>query len=206
MTLVFAIVLVVHGLIHAIGFAKAFGLADLPELTQPISPLLGALWLLTALLFFVAAAALFLWPRGGGTEQSDCRRGGKSAQSLGHPTPNCVTLIWGPLNESSPPCCNRQPLKRGCCWACRRSRLRSCAGRSTSANVNPGSARWPADRSRTREFLAGSFYGRMFAAGVPVERVAAVGGRHVKNVSFALDFIALGRQFGIEIDPREVAS
>jgi hypothetical protein len=64
MTVVFAIVLVVHGLIHVLGFAKAFGLADLPHLTQPISPWLGALWLLAALLFLAAAAALFVWPRG----------------------------------------------------------------------------------------------------------------------------------------------
>jgi hypothetical protein len=64
MTLVFAFVLVVHGLIHLLGFAKAFGLADLPQLTQPISPLLGTGWLLAALLFVSAAAALFLWPRG----------------------------------------------------------------------------------------------------------------------------------------------
>jgi uncharacterized protein DUF6544 len=61
---VFAIVLVVHGLIHLLGFAKAFGLADLPQLTQPISPSLGALWLLAAILFLAAAAALFIWPRG----------------------------------------------------------------------------------------------------------------------------------------------
>jgi hypothetical protein len=27
----------VHGLIHLIGFAKGFGYADLPQLTQPIS-------------------------------------------------------------------------------------------------------------------------------------------------------------------------
>src|SRR5919198_5722856 len=64
MTVVFAIVLVVHGLIHVLGFAKAFGLADLPQLTQPVSPSLGILWLLAALLFLAAAAALFLWPRG----------------------------------------------------------------------------------------------------------------------------------------------
>jgi Family of unknown function (DUF6544) len=63
-TVVFAIVLVVHGLIHVLGFAKAFGLADLPQLTQPISPFLGAVWLLAALLFLAAAAALFVWPRG----------------------------------------------------------------------------------------------------------------------------------------------
>ncbi len=64
MTAVFAIVLVVHGLIHVLGFAKAFGLAYLPQLTQPISPLLGVAWLLAALLFIAAAAALFVWPRG----------------------------------------------------------------------------------------------------------------------------------------------
>ena len=64
MTVVIAIVLVVHGLIHVLGFAKAVGLADLPQLTQPISPLLGAVWLLAALLFIAAAAALFVWPRG----------------------------------------------------------------------------------------------------------------------------------------------
>lgn len=64
MTVVMAIVLVVHGLIHLLGFAKAFRLADLPQLTQPISPWPGVLWLLAALLFLAAAAALFAWPRG----------------------------------------------------------------------------------------------------------------------------------------------
>ena len=64
MTVVFALVLVVHGLIHVLGFAKAFGLADLSQLTQPISLLLGAVWLLAAVLFLAAAAALFTWPRG----------------------------------------------------------------------------------------------------------------------------------------------
>jgi prepilin signal peptidase PulO-like enzyme (type II secretory pathway) len=39
-------------------------LADLPELTQAISPRLGAVWLLAALLFLTTAAALFVWPRG----------------------------------------------------------------------------------------------------------------------------------------------
>ena len=63
MTVIFAIVLIVHGLIHLLGFAKAFGLADLPQLSKPISPSLGALWLLAALLFLASAAALFVWPR-----------------------------------------------------------------------------------------------------------------------------------------------
>ena len=59
----FAIVLVLHGLIHFLGFAKAFGLADLTQLTQPISPFLGALWLIAGLLFLAAAVSLFEWPR-----------------------------------------------------------------------------------------------------------------------------------------------
>lgn len=63
MTVVFAIVLVVHGLIHLLGFAKAFRLADLPQMTQPISPLSGVLWLTAAILFLAAAGSLFLWPR-----------------------------------------------------------------------------------------------------------------------------------------------
>ncbi len=60
----FAVLLVVHGAIHLLGAAKAFGWADLPELTQPISPAFGALWLASALLFLAAAASLFVWPRG----------------------------------------------------------------------------------------------------------------------------------------------
>ena len=36
-----AILLAVHGLIHLMGFAKAFGYAELPQLTQPISREMG---------------------------------------------------------------------------------------------------------------------------------------------------------------------
>ena len=63
MTLAFSIVLVVHALIHLLGAAKAFGFAELPQLTQPISPSRGTLWIAAALLFFIAAGSLFLWPR-----------------------------------------------------------------------------------------------------------------------------------------------
>jgi hypothetical protein len=48
MAVVFASFLALHGLIHLLGFAKAFGLARLPQLTQPIGPLLGLLWLMAA--------------------------------------------------------------------------------------------------------------------------------------------------------------
>ncbi|MGD9906642.1 MAG: DUF6544 family protein [Dehalococcoidia bacterium] len=63
MRLAFAALLTVHGLIHLLGVAKAFGLADLPQLTQPITPARGWLWLAAAVLCVAAAAALFLAPR-----------------------------------------------------------------------------------------------------------------------------------------------
>ena len=63
MVTAFAILLVLHGLIHLLGTAKAFGWADLPQLTQPISVTFGALWLVAALLFLTTAVALFVWPR-----------------------------------------------------------------------------------------------------------------------------------------------
>ncbi len=51
-------VLVVHGLIHLMGFAKAFGYAELPQLTQPISRAWGAAWLVAAILTLASATAL----------------------------------------------------------------------------------------------------------------------------------------------------
>jgi hypothetical protein len=58
-----AILFVLHGLIHLLGFAKAFGYADLPLLSQTASQPIGVLWLTAALLCLAAAAALFLTPR-----------------------------------------------------------------------------------------------------------------------------------------------
>jgi hypothetical protein len=39
----FALLLVLHGLIHLLGAAKALGWAELPQLTQPVTPLAGTL-------------------------------------------------------------------------------------------------------------------------------------------------------------------
>lgn len=64
MALAFAVFLIVHGLIHLFGFAKAFGLTPLPQLTQPVSAAAGAGWLLAAALFIAAAVTLFAFPRG----------------------------------------------------------------------------------------------------------------------------------------------
>jgi hypothetical protein len=52
------VLLGVHGLIHLMGFAKSFGYADLPQLTQPISHPWGLGWLAAALLVTTSAAML----------------------------------------------------------------------------------------------------------------------------------------------------
>ncbi len=61
--ILFLILLAVHGLIHLLGFAKAFGLAELPQLVQPISRPWGALWLAAAALTLATAVMLPLAPR-----------------------------------------------------------------------------------------------------------------------------------------------
>ena len=62
--------LTLHGLIHLMGFAKAFGYAELPQLTQPISREWGVLWLLAgglvvATAVMLAAGARPYWIVGG---------------------------------------------------------------------------------------------------------------------------------------------
>jgi len=52
--------LLLHGLIHLMGFAKAFQLAEISQLSQPISKPAGALWGLAALLFTFAAVFFIL--------------------------------------------------------------------------------------------------------------------------------------------------
>jgi len=57
--IVFSGLLVIHGLIHGMGFAKAFDLFDFKQLTVPISKIGGVFWLVTSLLFIISAI-LFL--------------------------------------------------------------------------------------------------------------------------------------------------
>jgi len=58
--------LILHGLIHLLGFAKAFGFAQLPQLSQSISRPLGGLWLVAGLVMIASAfmPARWLWPAG----------------------------------------------------------------------------------------------------------------------------------------------
>lgn len=59
MKYVFASLLLLHGLIHLMGFAKAFHFAEISQLTQPIGKPAGAAWGITAVLFTIAGV-LFL--------------------------------------------------------------------------------------------------------------------------------------------------
>ncbi len=52
--IIFGAIIGFHGLVHVMGFVKAFGFHEIKELTQPISKSLGLIWLLTFLLFMAA--------------------------------------------------------------------------------------------------------------------------------------------------------
>lgn len=56
---IFAFIVLIHGLIHFMGFAKAFGYGDMKQLTIPISKPAGVLWMTVAFLF-VVTVVLFL--------------------------------------------------------------------------------------------------------------------------------------------------
>ncbi len=58
MKIAFSLIVMVHALIHIMGFVKAFKLAPIEQLTLPISKPMGLLWLGAALLFFLT---LFLF-------------------------------------------------------------------------------------------------------------------------------------------------
>jgi hypothetical protein len=59
-----ATLLAVHGLIHLMGFAKAYGYAELPQLTLPVSPVMGVAWLAAGLLVVASAVVVVAWPGG----------------------------------------------------------------------------------------------------------------------------------------------
>ena len=66
MKYVFAGIILVHGLIHFMGFAKAFGYGNITQLTKDISKPAGFFWFVTALLFTGAVIFFLLkkesWP------------------------------------------------------------------------------------------------------------------------------------------------
>jgi hypothetical protein len=60
----FAFLLAVHGVIHLMGFAKAFRLTEVRQIVEPVSRPAGVLWLLATVLFLATTGAFFMWPRG----------------------------------------------------------------------------------------------------------------------------------------------
>ena len=60
---VLSIIVAVHGLIHLMGSAKAFGYAELPQLTQPIARAIGVVWLAASMLMAATAVSIVAWPR-----------------------------------------------------------------------------------------------------------------------------------------------
>lgn len=64
MKIIFALLVTIHGLIHTIGFAKAFGYGKVTQLTKEIPKPLGIVWLATGLLLIIVAI-LFLLKKDG---------------------------------------------------------------------------------------------------------------------------------------------
>lgn len=54
------LIIIIHSLIHILGFLKAFQLAEINQLTQNISKPIGILWLIALILFLGAAIQLIL--------------------------------------------------------------------------------------------------------------------------------------------------
>ncbi|MBL0342793.1 MAG: hypothetical protein IPP71_19025 [Bacteroidetes bacterium] len=48
-----AILLFVHGMIHILGFAKAYNIGEIPQLSKHISKPMGIVWLLVVVLFVI---------------------------------------------------------------------------------------------------------------------------------------------------------
>ncbi|KAB7745606.1 hypothetical protein GA707_06775 [Nostocoides sp. F2B08] len=61
---VYAVVVFVHGLIHVMGVVEGFGVADVDQLTEPVSGGEAVLWLVAGLLVIAAAVMTVLRSRG----------------------------------------------------------------------------------------------------------------------------------------------
>lgn len=61
MRIALAVLLILHGLLHGLGFAKGLGLAALPQLTTPISRASAVLWLVAGLAMVATALSPWRW-------------------------------------------------------------------------------------------------------------------------------------------------
>ena len=55
MKIIFTIIVILHGLIHLLGFLKAFQFAEINQLTQNISKTFGIIWMSACLIFIIAS-------------------------------------------------------------------------------------------------------------------------------------------------------
>ncbi len=66
MKIIISVIVLIHGLIHFMGFAKAFAIGNTAEFTKELSKPIGILWLLTGLLFILSTVMILLkkegWP------------------------------------------------------------------------------------------------------------------------------------------------
>ena len=60
MRVIFILLMLVHGLIHIMGFVKAFQIAEMNQLQIPITKPMGVLWLIATILFVVATVMFFV--------------------------------------------------------------------------------------------------------------------------------------------------
>lgn len=60
MRIIIPILIILHGVIHLLGFLKAYHLATVNQLTQSISRVNGLLWLITSILFVTSAFMIYL--------------------------------------------------------------------------------------------------------------------------------------------------
>lgn len=60
MRLFIVIIMVLHGLVHFMGFVKAFNLFEITDLTLVISKPIGVIWLICALLFLISSILVLL--------------------------------------------------------------------------------------------------------------------------------------------------
>lgn len=57
MKYLFSTLIFIHGAIHLLGFVKAFNLANIPQLSAPVSKATGLIWLMVFVLFIVSGIA-----------------------------------------------------------------------------------------------------------------------------------------------------
>ena len=60
MEYILSFIIFIHGLIHLLGFVKAFNLAKVDQLKQNISKIAGLFWLISSLLFITTAFVFIL--------------------------------------------------------------------------------------------------------------------------------------------------